>query len=151
MTDDELLDRWEKEDLKPTTHLLGQAQQELTARGFEYFGAAINLLLNGVFRAFAEKAGCTVAETVNHSAHATAICRTVSAFNGVLPLDHPYIVVVYGPKGVQARIAIMRRSSLPELQGNLRQDVVPVVVNVVTDPPDEPKKPRIDYGKFSDN
>lgn len=150
MDDDELLERWEKEDLKPTVHVLDQAQQALTKRGFEFFGAAVNLLLNKVVGAFAEKANCSLEEAVNHSAYLTAIHRTISAFNGTLPLDHPYVVALYGPKGVQCRVIIVSRAALPELRNNLRQDVVPVIVKTTTKTSDAPKKPK-DFEKFSDN
>jgi hypothetical protein len=119
---------WEQEDLPSLAAVLRELAPNLAQKPIQHLNAVAAELIKKALTKFQQR--CHVVSLNAFTAEHTAAFYkyTVSAFNAVLPLDYPYIIVlVLNEATNQIHPGTLSRKQIPGAHKLLRGDIVPIL------------------------
>lgn len=127
MTDEELSKALEEDILPPLAQLLKDSAEILNNASIESFGNSVEILIKSAMRQYLVLSGVASFDTLSQVARKQFLVAVLLALNGVLPVDHKYIMIAVRVKDEAAmQFLAITRSKLEGSHEMINPRIAPI-------------------------
>lgn len=119
---------WITEDLPPITAVLKELAPELAKRPIQNFNTIFEKLVTVALEKFMMRYGVVSGDDLTTKDMAAFLKHIISSLNAVLPLNHPYIALLFFDETEnKLHPATARRKLIPGAHDLLESNIVPII------------------------
>lgn len=118
---------WKNEDLPKIVAVLQELAPELAERPLWGFVAVINKLIKRASQKINKRCGFSSCAKMPKDTVMFFAAELVSSLNGVLPIDHPYIIVFVCGRG-PSRFAVLKWKKISGINDIINDNLFPIIL-----------------------